>query len=99
MSLLHMIIAEFVGTFIFVLVILHATSKEAVWPSLAPLFIGMGLLAGKSIAASTSGGHLNPAVSAVMLMTKQLSLTDFVPYVFAQLLGAVLAKLVFDLRH
>jgi glycerol uptake facilitator-like aquaporin len=37
-----------------------------------------------------SGAHFNPAVSAVMAFRRELPWADFVPYVTAQLLGAML---------
>ncbi|CAJ0813501.1 MIP/aquaporin family protein [Ralstonia flaminis] len=49
----------------------------------------------------TSGAYFNPAVSAVMVVQGELPLTDLVPYVIAQLVGAVLgawlAHAMFDL--
>ncbi|MFM8666551.1 MAG: aquaporin [Betaproteobacteria bacterium] len=49
----------------------------------------------------TSGAHFNPAVSAVMAWRGDLPRASFIPYVAAQLLGAMLgawlAHLMFDL--
>lgn len=41
-----------------------------------------------------SGGHFNPAVSAGLAMAGRFSWSEFVPYVIAQLIGAVLAAFV-----
>jgi aquaporin Z len=90
-------VAEFLGTFFFLSVILQATAKNAVWPAVAPLMIVFGLLAGIVLTASTSGAHLNPAVSTMMVLNKSLPVSDFLPYVGAQLLGGVAAKVVFDI--
>lgn len=92
-------LAEFIGTFVFLSVILQATSARAAWPSLAPLLIVVGLLAGIVMTANTSGAHLNPAVSAMMVLNKSLPVADFVPYVGAQLLGAVAAKMLYDMLN
>ena len=92
-------LAEFIGTFVFLFVILQATAKNAAWPSLAPLLIVVGLLAGIVMTANVSGAHLNPAVSTMMLLNKSLPVADFVPYVGAQLLGAVAAKMLFDMLN
>jgi aquaporin Z len=92
-------VAEFIGTFVFLSVILQATSPRAPWPSLAPILIVVGLLAGIVITAGTSGGHLNPAVSTMMFLNKSLPAADFIPYVGAQLLGAVAAKMLFDMLN
>jgi aquaporin Z len=85
------IAAEFFGTFIFLSVILYATAKNATWPGLTPILICVGLLAGISVSASTSGAHLNPAVSLMMYINKSLSLIQFGSYVSAQCVGAVAA--------
>ena len=90
-------VAEFLGTFFFLSVILQATSKQAVWPSLAPILIVVGLLAAIVFSAGTSGAHLNPAVSTMMVLNKSLPTGDFLPFVGAQLLGGVAAKYVFDM--
>ncbi|MEY2729005.1 MAG: hypothetical protein RL584_131, partial [Pseudomonadota bacterium] len=49
-----------------------------------------------------SGAHFNPAVSAVMAWRGDLPRASFIPYVAAQLLGAMLgawlAHLMFDLQ-
>ena len=92
-------LAEFLGTFVFLSVILQATSPKAAWPSLAPLLIVVGLLAGIVLTASTSGAPLNPAVSVMMYLNKSLPAADFIPYVGAQLLGAVAAKMFFDMLN
>ena len=92
-------VAEFVGTFVFLSVILQATNAKATWPSLAPILIVVGLLAAIVLTASTSGAHLNPAVTAMMVLNKSLPATDFIPYVGAQLSGAVAAKMFFDMLN
>ena len=90
-------VAEFLGTFVFLSVILQATASNAAWPTIAPFLIVMGLLAGIVMTATTSGAHLNPAVSTMMVLNKSLPVADFLPYVGAQLLGAVAAKMLFDM--
>jgi aquaporin Z len=92
-------LAELLGSFVFFFVILQATAKNAPWPNLAPLLIAVGLLAGIAVAASSSGAHLNPAVSTMMLLNKSLAMNDYLPYVGAQLLGAVAAKMCFDMLN
>jgi aquaporin Z len=89
--------AEFLGTFMFLSVILHATQKNAPWPSLAPLLIVVGLLAAIAFSASSSGAHLNPAVSVMMTLKKALPVSDLLPYVGAQILGGAVALYLFKL--
>ena len=86
--------SEFLGTFVFVLVILYATASNAQWPNLAPLLIICGLLAGIVSSASGSGGHLNPAVSVMMYLKGSLPLNKLGEYMGAQISGAVAAVLV-----
>lgn len=89
-------IAEFVGTLIFLLVILHVTQEKANWKELTPLLIAVGLLAGIAISAGVSGAHLNPAVSTMMALKGSLSTVDYLPYVGAQLLGGATAYYVYS---
>lgn len=83
--------SEFFGTFIFMSIILYATSSNNLWPSLTPIMICVGLLAGIIVSASVSGAHLNPAVSVMMFLNKSLTQAQLGSYVSAQVLGAVAA--------
>lgn len=87
-------VSEFVGTFVFMLVILYATAQNAQWPNLAPLLIVGGLLSGIVLSATNSGGHLNPAVSFMMYLKGALTLNGMGEYMVAQLLGAFVAVMV-----
>lgn len=84
-------IVEFIGTFMFLSVILQATAKNSGFAPMAGLTIALGLFGAIAFAASTSGAHLNPAVSALMVLNKSLPSSDLLPYVGAQLLGAYAA--------
>ena len=82
-------IAEFVGTFVLVLVacgVAVVTSADVVATSLA---FGLAIVAMAYSIGNVSGCHVNPAVSLAMLLTKKISLKDFVGYVVAQFLGAI----------
>lgn len=87
-------VSEFIGTFVFMLVILYATAPNAQWPNLAPFLIVGGLLSGIVLSATGSGGHLNPAVSFMMYLKGSLSVEKIVEYMGAQLLGALAAVVV-----
>ncbi len=89
-------LAEFLGTFFFLFVILSATSKTALSPVLAPIMIAIGLLAAIVIAGPISGAHLNPAVTVMSALNKTISNSEAVYYIGVQLMGAVAAKYVFD---
>ncbi len=75
-------VVEFLGTFIFLSIILSANQ---------PIPIAVGLLAVIYFGGSIDGGHFNPAVSVMMFLKKSLSLTDLPLYVAAQVVGGVAA--------
>lgn len=77
-------LVEFIGTFIFLSVIL--TSGEA-------LPIGLSLAAVIYFGGKVSGGNYNPAVSTMMFLKNNLNTTDYLSYVLAQLLGGICAYL------
>jgi aquaporin Z len=85
-------LTEFIGTFFLVLTIGFATTDKGVG-SLAPLAIGCVLLAMVYMGGHVSGAHYNPAVSLAVLIRGKMAASDFVPYIIAQLLGAVCAAL------
>ncbi len=91
-------VAEFVGTFVFLSVILAAVENKSNG-NVTPVMVAVGLLAAIVLVGAVSGAHLNPAVSVMMALHKSLPHAELVPYVGAQLLGAVAAKFVFDMMH
>ena len=50
---------------------------------------GLSIVAMAYTIGNISGCHVNPAVSFAMLLTKKLSIIDFIGYVIAQIAGAV----------
>ena len=76
------LITEFVGTFIFLSVIL--TTGEAV-----P--IGLALAVVIFFGGKISGGHFNPAVSTMMLVNRKIGVEQYIGYVLAQILGGLVA--------
>ncbi|MBC7979917.1 MAG: aquaporin [Armatimonadetes bacterium] len=84
---------EFISTFFLVLIV----SLSAVFGlagDFAPLAIGLGLAVLVYSAGHISGGHLNPAVTLGVVLRGKLRKIDAIPYVIAQLLGAVAAVMV-----
>ena len=75
-------LVEFLGTFIFLSVIL--TSGQA-------LPVAVALLTAIHFGGSVSGGHFNPAVSTMMALKGNLSRNDLPLYVLAQVAGGVAA--------
>ena len=89
------LIAEFLGTFLFLSVILAVTRDPKTEP--VAIAIVSGLLAAIYAFGGLSGGHFNPAVS-VMFLAKghsDFTVSSFVLYVIAQSLGG-LAALAFS---
>ncbi len=86
-------LAEFIGTCVLVFV---ACGVAVVLGCDTPAgYVGTALAFGLVIVAmaysigNISGCHINPAVSLAMLISKKMSLKDFIGYVIAQILGAI----------
>ena len=88
-------IAEFIGTFFFVSIILNSLKKNTGMSSI-PISIGIGLVAAIILVGPVSGAHLNPVVSLVSFLNKTLSYTELIYYIIAQCAGAIAAKQYFD---
>jgi aquaporin Z len=86
MSLVKASIVEFIGTFIFLTVILNTANAMPIGIALAAVIFAFGAI---------SGGHFNPAVSFMMFVKGNISAQTFGSYVVAQLLGAYAAYLLF----
>jgi aquaporin Z len=84
-------ITEFVGTFFLVLTI--GLSVLGGTP-MAPLAIGASLMVMVYMGGHVSGGHYNPAVTLAVLLRGKLQGGDVVPYMGAQVVGALAAALV-----
>ena len=76
-------IVEFVGTFIFLAVILSHSDK--------PLAIGVALAAVIYFGGPISGGHFNPAVSFMKFAEGSIENVDALGYITSQVLGGVAA--------
>lgn len=53
------------------------------------LAFGLSIVAMAYVIGNVSGCHVNPAVSLAMLISKKMTLKDFIGYVVAQILGAL----------
>ncbi len=83
-------VTELVGTFFLVLTIGLTVMNGT---PLAPLAIGSVLIAMVCMGGHISGAHYNPAVSVAILIRGKMKARDLVPYVLAQISGAILASL------
>ncbi len=73
---------EFLGTFLFLSVIISTGS---------PVLIALSLLAVILLGGAISGGHFNPAVSVMMWANGAISLKDMALYAAAQVAGGLAA--------
>jgi glycerol uptake facilitator-like aquaporin len=81
-------VVEFLGTFLFLSVIV-ATGQ--------PLLIALALLLVILLGGAISGGHFNPAVSIMFWAKGALTGGDLAGYVIAQVLGGLGALTVYNL--
>ena len=86
-------IAEFIGTFFFVLTIGCTVIGNPIG-ALAPLAIGSVLMVMVYAGGHISGGHFNPAVTLGVWLRGKCDTKDVAPYMISQFIGAVLAALV-----
>lgn len=81
-------VTEFIGTFMFLAVILMSGGN--------PIAIGVALTAAIYFGAHVSGGNYNPAVSVMMFAKGGLSGMTTLGYIVAQLLGGLAALYFYD---
>lgn len=84
-------LCEFIGTA--VLVLFGCGSAAIAGGALGTLGIalafGLSIVAMAYVIGNVSGCHINPAVSLAMLISKKMSVKDFIGYVIAQVIGAI----------
>ncbi len=80
--MMNKLLVEFIGTFLFLSVILVSGQ---------PLPVAISLAAVLYFGAKTSGGHFNPAVSTMFLAKGDINFNTFLGYVVVQVLGGLAA--------
>ena len=85
---MNIYIAEFLGTFLLVFVIL-ATGNY--------LAIGAALALGVLLAGPISGAAFNPAVVIVLASAGKLASRQIIPYIIAEILGGLVAYEVYKI--
>lgn len=80
--MLHKLLAEFIGTFVFMYAILASPTPYLI----GAVFLGTILLIG-----GISGGHINPIVSIMMFLMKKINIQELVGYTISQSVGMILA--------
>jgi aquaporin Z len=97
MSLTKRAAAEFFGTFWLVFGGCGAAVLAAGFPTLGIGFVGVALAFGLTVLTMAyaiggiSGCHLNPAISFGLVVGKRFPASELLPYVVAQVIGAVAA--------
>jgi aquaporin Z len=92
--------AEFLGTFWLVFGGCGSAVLAAAFPELGIGFAGVALAFGLTVltmayaVGGISGGHFNPAVSVGLMMAGRFDAKNLVPYVIAQVVGAIVASTV-----
>jgi aquaporin Z len=86
-------VVELIGAFFLVLTVGMTVMKtpEGVIP---PLAIGSALMVMIYAGGHISGGHYNPAVTLAVWIRGKCPTSDVIPYMVAQVIGAVLAALI-----
>lgn len=81
------ILVEFLGTFIFLSVIVATGNPWAIGATLAILAF---------FASNVSGGHFNPAVSIITLFNRGMSTENAIGYIIAQVAGGIAAVATYN---
>lgn len=84
-------LTEFIGTFFLVLTVGLTVVAQSPF---APLAIGASLMIMVYMGGHISGGHYNPAVSLSATLRGALPAGQYLPYVLAQVAGALAAALI-----
>jgi aquaporin Z len=97
MTLGNRLVAEFIGTFWLVLGGCGSAVLSAAFPEVGIGLLGVALAFGLTVLTMAyaighvSGCHLNPAVSVGLAVGGRFKSSELVPYVVAQVLGAIVA--------
>ena len=92
--------AELLGTFWLVFGGCGSAVLAAGFPELGIAFVGVSLAFGLTVltmayaVGGISGGHFNPAVSVGLFVAGRFEGKDLIPYIIAQVIGAILASTV-----
>jgi aquaporin TIP len=92
LNVIRALIVEFIGTFALIFVGAGAIIATA-GGNLVAIALAHGLAIGLLVAAAghISGGVYNPALTCGLAIARKLSLALVIPYIIAQLLGAIVA--------
>lgn len=97
MSLFKKCVAEFIGTAVLVCFACGVAAMTGASMVATSLAFGLVIVAMAYSIGNVSGCHINPAVSFAMALSGKLSWKDFLFYVIAQVLGAVVGAAMLGL--
>lgn len=95
MPIAHRAAAEFLGTFWLVLGGCGSAVIAAAFPEVGIGLLGVSVAFGLTVLTMAyavghiSGGHFNPAVTVGLCTAKRIPTSDLVPYIVAQVVGAI----------
>ena len=95
-------IAEVIGTFVFLgVIIISVVGKSLTVADKAETWIKIGLALSVAIllVGGISGANLNPAVSVMFYLHKDLTFEELMIYILAQVIGAVLAFTMYKMMY
>jgi aquaporin Z len=93
-------VAEFIGTFVLVFfacgtaAVVGCSAANGTGYLLTALAFGLVIVAMAYSIGNISGCHINPAVSVAMLVSKKMTVQDFIGYVIAQFAGSIVGAAV-----
>jgi glycerol uptake facilitator-like aquaporin len=101
-SIMKKFISEVIGTFFFLAVIIISVAGKSLsiyekaenW-----LKIGLALSIAILLVGHISGAHLNPAVSLMFYLHKDLTTEELIIYILAQFIGAILAYMMYKMMY
>ena len=88
---MNKLIAEFIGTFFLVQAVGYAALTKS---ALGGLAVGVMLMVMVYAGGHISGAHYNPAVTLAVWLRGKLPKSDVLPYITAQVAGAVVSALI-----
>ena len=100
MPIMNRTLAEFLGTFLLVFGGCGSAVLAAAFPEVGIGLMGVSFAFGLTVltmayaVGRVSGGHFNPAVTVGLLTSRRIPAADLVPYIVAQVAGAIAAAAV-----
>jgi glycerol uptake facilitator-like aquaporin len=90
-----MILAEFLGTAILTAVVLAVSRSNLGVPYFVGIAAGLAIAAGTLVFGAVSGAHFNPAITIGLWSARRVKTLPAIVYVAAQLLGGIVAYLLY----